>query len=35
MWPLLICSIIALATVLERLFFIIREKGRRQPQVVG
>src|SRR5450432_2236034 len=34
MWPLLICSIIAVATALERLFFIIRERTRRQPKVV-
>jgi biopolymer transport protein ExbB len=34
MWPLLVTSIIALTVVLERLFFIIREKLRRQPQVV-
>jgi biopolymer transport protein ExbB len=34
MWPLLICSIITVATVLERLFFIIRERVRRKPQVV-
>ena len=34
MWPLLICSIVALATVLERLFFTLRERSRRQPKVV-
>ena len=34
MWPLLICSIISLATVIERAYFIIRECWRRQPAVV-
>ncbi|HTA95535.1 MAG TPA: MotA/TolQ/ExbB proton channel family protein [Verrucomicrobiae bacterium] len=34
MWPLLICSIITVATALERLFFIIRERTRRKPQLV-
>lgn len=34
MWPLLVCSIITLATVIERLIFIIREKKRREPGVV-
>lgn len=34
MWPLLICSIVAVATVLERLFFIARERTRRRPKVV-
>jgi len=34
MWPLLICSIITVATALERLFFIIRESARRKPQLV-
>jgi biopolymer transport protein ExbB len=34
MWPLLICSIITVATALERLFFIIRERARRKPQLV-
>ncbi|HEY4952195.1 MAG TPA: MotA/TolQ/ExbB proton channel family protein [Verrucomicrobiae bacterium] len=34
MWPLLICSIIAVATALERLFFIIRERARRKPELV-
>jgi biopolymer transport protein ExbB len=34
MWPLLLCSIVTLATVLERLFFIVREKSRRQPAIV-
>jgi biopolymer transport protein ExbB len=33
MWPLLICSIITVATALERLFFIIRERARRKPQL--
>lgn len=34
MWPILVTSIIALTVVLERLFFIVREKRRRQPEVV-
>jgi len=34
MWPLLICSIVTVATALERLFFIIRESSRRKPQLV-
>ena len=34
MWPLLITSIITLTVVLERLFFVAREKLRRQPAVV-
>jgi biopolymer transport protein ExbB len=34
MWPLLICSIVTVATVLERLFFIARERTRRQPKIV-
>ena len=34
MWPLLICSIITVATAFERLFFIIRERARRKPQLV-
>jgi biopolymer transport protein ExbB len=33
-WPLLICSIITVATALERLFFVIRERARRKPQIV-
>ena len=34
MWPILLTSIVALTVVLERLFFIVREKLRRQPEVV-
>jgi biopolymer transport protein ExbB len=34
MWPILVTSIIALTVVLERLIFIVREKMRRQPEVV-
>jgi biopolymer transport protein ExbB len=34
MWPLLCCSIITVATVLERLFFILRERARRKPELV-
>jgi len=35
MWPLLFTSIIALTVVSERLFFIMRERFKRQPRVVG
>jgi len=35
MWPLLVCSIVTLATVLERLYFIMCEHGRRQPAIVA
>jgi biopolymer transport protein ExbB len=34
MWPLLICSIITVATALEQVFFVIRERARRKPQLV-
>ena len=34
MWPLLCCSIVTVATVLERLFFILRERARRKPDLV-
>lgn len=34
MWPLLLTSVISVAVVLERLFFIIREKARRKPEAV-
>ncbi len=35
MWPLLFTSIIALTFVIERVWFIAREKFRRQPEVVA
>jgi biopolymer transport protein ExbB len=35
MWPILVASIVALTVVIERLWFIISESVRRQPQVVG
>lgn len=35
MWPLLAVSLVALTVVLERLWFTLREKARRQPQVVA
>ena len=35
MWPLLAVSLVALTLVLERLFFTVREKMRRQPAVVA
>src|ERR1051326_5197264 len=34
MWPLLLTSIIAVATVVERVIFRLREKWRRNPDVV-
>jgi biopolymer transport protein ExbB len=34
MWPLLFTSIVALTVVIERIFFILRERRRRQPDVV-
>lgn len=34
MWPLLICSVIALAVIMERTFFWIRESTRRDPRLV-
>lgn len=35
MWPLLAVSLVALTVVLERLWFTLREKVRRQPDAVG
>ena len=34
MWPLLVTSIVAVTVVIERLFFIVRERLRRDPAVV-
>ena len=34
MWPILILSFIALTVVVERLLFIFRENGHREPEVV-
>ena len=34
MWPILICSIVALTVVIERLFFVVAEAARRQRKVV-
>jgi len=34
MWPLLVTSVLALATVIERIIFQLREKSRRDPEVV-
>ena len=34
MWPLLLTSIVALATVIERILFRVREGVRRDPEVV-
>lgn len=35
MWPLLLTSIVALTVVLERLYFTVRERMQRQPDVVA
>jgi len=35
MWPILLASIVALTVVIERLWFIVSESFRRQPQIVG
>ncbi len=35
MWPILAASLIALTVVIERLIFVVQEKLRRQPEVVG
>ena len=35
MWPLLAVSLVALTVVLERLWFTLREKARRQREVVA
>ena len=35
MWPILFASIVALTVVIERLWFIVSESFRRQPQIVG
>jgi biopolymer transport protein ExbB len=32
MWPILICSLVAIAVVGERFFWWMREKSRREPQ---
>jgi biopolymer transport protein ExbB len=34
MWPLLVASILALATALERVLFLLREKIRRDPKAL-
>ncbi len=35
MWPILLLSFIALTVVVERLLFIFRENGHREPEVVA
>lgn len=35
MWPILVTSIIALTVVAERLIFIVRERIKREPRLVG
>ncbi|MEI9961600.1 MAG: hypothetical protein WDM76_10860 [Limisphaerales bacterium] len=35
MWPLLVCSIVAIATALERFFFIARERTPATPESCG
>jgi len=34
MWPILVCSLLALTVVIERLIFVIMESVRRHPRVV-
>ena len=34
MWPILLLSFLLITVVMERLIFIFRENGRRQPEVV-
>jgi len=34
MWPILLISFLGLTVVVERMLFIIRENGRREPEVV-
>ena len=34
MWPLLVTSLVTLTVVIERIFFLLREKKSRQPQLV-
>ncbi len=34
MWPLLLTSIVTLGVVIDRLWFILQERRRRQPEVV-
>ncbi|PAW84348.1 MAG: flagellar motor protein MotA, partial [Opitutia bacterium Tous-C10FEB] len=34
MWPILITSFILITVAIERVIFIFRENGRRQPEVV-
>jgi biopolymer transport protein ExbB len=35
MWPLLVTSIVALTVAIERIFFMARERWRREPEVVA
>ncbi|MCX6955341.1 MAG: hypothetical protein NTV51_24570, partial [Verrucomicrobia bacterium] len=34
MWPILLLSFIGITVVVERLLFIVRENGTREPEVV-
>ena len=34
MWPLFLTSVVSLAVILERVFFIVTEKFKRDPQTV-
>src|SRR6185369_13315331 len=34
MWPILLLSFVAITVVVERLLFVIRENGNREPEVV-
>jgi biopolymer transport protein ExbB len=35
MWPILLLATVALTVIVERLLFIIRENGQREPEVVA
>lgn len=35
MWPILITSLVTVTIVIERFIFIVKERARRQPRIVG
>ena len=35
MWPLLLASLVAITVIIERIYFTLRERFRRQPEVVA
>ena len=35
MWPILLLATVGLTVIVERLLFIIRENGQREPEVVS